>query len=153
MAKKAAGKTMTATKKGQKAEGDGENVAGYFRAIFLEKPKLLKGRSNEELLDRWLADHPDEKEVPKRIKAILSNTKGVLRKKPRKKPSRKKTQERPAESVQEAAAPAADQGLENLEEQIDDCMTLAKTLDREGLDGVIHLLRQARNAVVWKLGQ
>jgi hypothetical protein len=155
MAKYAAGKTGTATKKGQKAEGDGENVAGYFRAIFLESPKLLKGRSNEELLKRWLADHPDEQEVPNRIKAILSNTKGVLRKKLRKKPGRKKTQEQPAEpvAVQEAAAPAADQRLEQLEEQIDDCMSMAKNLDRDGLKSVIHLLRRARNAVVWKLGQ
>jgi hypothetical protein len=36
---------------------------------------------------------------------------------------------------------------------IDDCLTAAKKMDREGLDDVIRLLRNARNGVVWKLGQ
>ena len=40
-----------------------------------------------------------------------------------------------------------------MEEQIDDCLALAKRLDREGLGGVIHLLRRARNAIILKLGQ
>jgi hypothetical protein len=40
-----------------------------------------------------------------------------------------------------------------LEEQIDECLTLGKRLDREGLRGVLVLLRRARNEVVWKLGQ
>jgi hypothetical protein len=44
-------------------------------------------------------------------------------------------------------------GLEALEEQIDECLTFAKRLDREGLQDVIVLLRRARNAVVWKAGQ
>jgi DNA-binding MurR/RpiR family transcriptional regulator len=44
------------------------------------------------------------------------------------------------------------QGLEALEEQIDDCLTVAKHMDRDALDDVIRLLRNARNAVVWKLG-
>jgi hypothetical protein len=47
----------------------------------------------------------------------------------------------------------ASRGLEQLGEQIDDCLTAAKVLDREGLEHVIRLLRQARNEVVWKLGQ
>ena len=46
-------------------KGDGESIQGYFRRIFKEKPKLLRERSNKPLLDRWLADHPGEKEVPK----------------------------------------------------------------------------------------
>ena len=44
-------------------------------------------------------------------------------------------------------------GLESLEEQIDECLTLAKNLDREGLSSVINLLRRARNEVVWKIGE
>jgi hypothetical protein len=43
--------------------------------------------------------------------------------------------------------------LEALEEAIDDCLTLARNFDREGLADVITLLRKARNAVVWKGGQ
>ena len=44
-------------------------------------------------------------------------------------------------------------GLDALEEQIDECLTLAKNLDREGLANVISLLRRARNEVVWKMGE
>jgi hypothetical protein len=136
---------------------NGENVSAYFKPILLENPKLLKGKSNQELLNRWLADHPEETEVPDRIKAILSNLKSVLRKKLRKKPGRKKTEEHVVETVvvMEPAEPvdAAEVALESLEEQIDDCMSVAKSMDREGLDEVIRLLRRARNAVVWKLGQ
>lgn len=137
--------------------GDGASVSGYFRAIFKEHPSLLKARSNEELLQRWLADHPDEKEVPGRVKNSLSNLKSVLRKKLRKKTDREKKPEEPIRATpadESAPSPTtASPNLESLEEQIDDCLTMAKNLDREGLESVIHLLRRARNEVVWKLGQ
>jgi len=44
-------------------------------------------------------------------------------------------------------------GSISLEEQIDDCLALAKEMDREGLVSVIALLRRARNEVVWKMGE
>src|SRR4051794_37928307 len=53
----------------------------------------------DELLKRWLADHPGETEMPKNVKAILSNLKSVLRSKGRKKTAK-------AEKVA-AALPAA----------------------------------------------
>jgi hypothetical protein len=40
-----------------------------------------------------------------------------------------------------------------LEERIDDCLSLSKSLDRDGLGDVIVLLRRARNEAVWKMGQ
>jgi hypothetical protein len=54
-----------------------------------------------------------------------------------------------------AASPtrAAATLLESLEVQIDECMTFARGLDREGLDEIIARLRRARNEVVWKSGQ
>src|SRR5689334_6049997 len=58
----------------------GESVGGYFRKVFEENPKLLDAPSNEALLQRWLQDHPDQKEVPSRVKANLANIKSVLRK-------------------------------------------------------------------------
>jgi hypothetical protein len=137
--------------------GDGESVSGYFRAIFKKHPSLLKARSNEELLQRWLADHPDEKEVPGRVKNSLANLKSVLRKKLRKRTGRSKGPEEPISAMptdEIATLPTtASPNLETLEEQIDDCLTWAKSLDREGLESVINLLRRARNEVVWKLGQ
>jgi hypothetical protein len=47
---------------------------------------------------------------------------------------------KPADGAPKKAA----RSLEPLEEQIDDCLNLAKHLDREGLAHVIQLLRRAR---------
>jgi hypothetical protein len=136
------------------ARSNEETVSGYFRKIFAENPKLLRGRSNQELLDRWLKDHPGQKEVPAKVKANLSNVKSVLRKKMRKGGRPKKVVDASAQS----AAPVAPgdtraSRLEQLEEQIDDCLSLAKSVDRARLAHVISLLRQARNVVVWHEGK
>ena len=144
----------TAAKKGRAAEGG--TLTGYFRKILLENPKLLKTRSNQELLDRWLADHPDQKAVPDNVKSAVSNAKGALRQKLRKrKGGRPKAEQPPAaagngEPQKPKATPRV---LERLEERIDDCLALAKHIDREGLEAVIKLLRRARNEVVWMIGQ
>jgi hypothetical protein len=134
------------------AAGPVESVSGYFKQIFKERPDLLNSGSNQALFERWLQDHPGEKAVPNRVKNILSNLKSVLRKKRRRKSGRKKAAELPTlVAPQASTVPTAK--LESLEEQIDDCLTLAKRLDREGLADIILLLRRARNGVVWKIGQ
>ena len=139
---------------GRKSGQGGESISGYFRKIFEAHPKLLKGRSNEELLRRWLADHPGQTEVPQTVKNNLANVKSVLRKKLRK-GGRPKVEQTGAVAVAvEVSKPKiATRSLEALEEQIDECLSFAKRLDREGLEDVIGLLRRARNAVVWKTGQ
>jgi hypothetical protein len=138
------------------ADSTSEGVAPYFRPIFEANRKLLKTRSNKELLERWLADHGGYKEVPKNVKSGLANLKSVMRKSLRSR--RKKKADATATSVAKPAASPflsknrADTKLEKLEMLIDDCLTMAKVLDREGLDHVIKDLRRARNEVVWKLG-
>jgi hypothetical protein len=155
MARSAAakGKGTNGKPASQAAGKQEENVSGYFRKIFNENPKLLKGRSNEELLKRWLTDHPGHKEVPPKVKNNLANVKSILRKKMRKRGGRPKA-EQPVTAAGEVARPkAGTKRLEALEEQIDECLDRAKRLDRAGLDDVIGLLRRARNQVVWKAGQ
>jgi hypothetical protein len=49
-----------AKQKAAKASTESESMQGYFKRILKEDPKLLKGRSNEELLNRWKADHPGQ---------------------------------------------------------------------------------------------
>jgi hypothetical protein len=141
--------------KANTANGKGESMAGYFRAIFKAQPKLLGERSNEPLLTQWLADHPDHSEVPDAVKASLSNTKSVLRSKKRKKKAVKHAEpvQNGVEMVHVKAPAVKVKGLEALECQIDECLSVARNMDREGLDDVISLLRKARNAVVWKMGQ
>jgi hypothetical protein len=125
----------------------GESIGGYFRKVFEENPKLLDAPSNESLLQRWLQDHPDQKEVPSNVKSNLANIKSVLRKKRREGTAAQSA--RPARAI----ARTANSELETLEEHIDEGLTLAKNIDREGLASVIALLRRARNEVVWKMGQ
>src|ERR1700726_49698 len=75
----------------------GETVSGYFRRVFGENPKWLATRSNDEVLARWLKDHPGETEVPEKVRQNLSNVKSVLRKADRKKPGRPKKESLSAE--------------------------------------------------------
>jgi hypothetical protein len=138
----------------QTPSNNGESIAGYFRKVFAETPKLLKTGSNAKLLERWIADHPGAKEVPQSAKYNLANLKSLLRSKKRK---RRKAN---AAAAEIAAAPVAvavkkpkPPVLETLEEQIDDCLTEARHIDKDGLEDLIRLLRKARNAVVWKIGQ
>jgi hypothetical protein len=138
--------------------GEGETTSGYFRRIIRENPKLLKKGSNAALLERWLKDHPGEKEVPKNVQAILHNLKSFLRKR-RRQLRADKAQTAPdavAATAPASSAPAAprrtEKGLAQLEDQIDDCLASARGLDREGLSGVIELLRRARNQVVRQAG-
>jgi hypothetical protein len=138
-------------------EPQAESVAGYFRKVFRENPKLLKERSNDELYRRWLADHPGHEEVPAKVKTGLQNIKSVLRAKRGKK---KAAKQGPATAQPQAPAALSPQaprrlpvkGLQQLEEQIDEVLGLARGLDREGLQDVIAILRRARNAVVRRGG-
>jgi hypothetical protein len=136
-------------------------VAPYFRPIFEQNPKLLRTRSNKEVLERWLADHPGHKSVPNNVKTGLANLKSVMRKKMRKRRGRKAQADvatgTTAAVAKSGVAPMlsrnrADAKLEQLEMQIDECLMSAKVLDPQNLDDVIKHLRRARNLVVWKLG-
>jgi hypothetical protein len=141
----------------KKPEG---TVSGYFRKVFAERPDWLGEKSNDPTLARYREDHgmAPGAEIDKKIKQNLANIKSVLRKKGRKKRGRPK-KVAVAMTAAVAAAPVAVvkkapvSKLDALEESIDDCLTTAKSIDRDGLHDVIMLLRRARNAVVWKIGQ
>jgi hypothetical protein len=147
----AKGKQTTNAAGQDNGQPEGENISGYIRRLFGENPKWLAARSNDEILARWLKDHPGETEVPERVKKNLSNVKSLLRQAQGKKPGKPKQESQPAGPT--AAPRSAVRGLETLEEQLDECLTLAKNLDREALSSVINLLRRARNEVVWKMGE
>jgi hypothetical protein len=135
--------------------GKGETIAGYFRKIFAENPKYLKGRSNAELLRRWQEDHPDQP-VTDSVKNSLANLKSVLRKKGRKRRGKRTAEETAGTAMAMPAVAAESQpgaDLERLELAIDDCITLARELDVDRLDDVINSLRRARREVVWLMGE
>ena len=57
--------TEAATGK-ENGQPEGETISGYFRQVFKENPKWLEGRSNDEVLARWLKDHPGERKCQRR---------------------------------------------------------------------------------------
>ena len=145
-----------------KRKGNAPSVSGYFRTVFAERPEWLGEKSNDPILARYREDHniAPGGEIDKKIKQNLANLKSVLRKQGRKKKRGRPRKEVAASSAVHvvAVAPVAAKKtptnkLDTLEESIDDCLTAAKSLDHEGLHDVIVLLRRARNAVVWKIGQ
>jgi hypothetical protein len=134
----------------KKSKKNGESQSGYFRRIFNEHPEWLFEKSNNAILARYRADHniPETQDVAKNIRNNLANLKSNLRKKER---------QRDGRLGRRSGAMASSQGgarrLEVLEEQIDECLTLAKNIDRTRLESVIKHLRAARNNVVWLTGQ
>ena len=89
--------TTEAATEQENGQPGGETISGYFRQVFKDNPKWLEGRSNDEVLARWLKDHPGEKEVPKKVKQNLSNVKSILRQAERKKSGAPKKESLPAE--------------------------------------------------------
>jgi uncharacterized protein (UPF0147 family) len=122
------------------------SISAYFREVFQKHPEWLKGKSNQAVLSQYRTDHSigTDAEIPKNIRNNLANLKSILR---------KKSRGRTGTSSIKVSATASATKLEALEELIDECLTQAKTLDREGLHNVIRNLRSARNEVVWKMGQ
>jgi hypothetical protein len=145
---------------------NGNSIQGYFRQLLADHPDWVEMRSNDPIFKKWLADHPGFTEVPQGVKNGLSNVKSALRNKVR---TVKKARGRPRNVVtpagpSTASAPVAARApvvskvhkvdaLEALEEQIDDCLSVAKRLGKEDLQQVIIYLRRARNAVVLKMGE
>jgi hypothetical protein len=135
------------------ATAEGETTSGYFRRIFREDRSLLKQGSNAAVFDRWLKDHPGQKEVPDNVKAILHNVKSTVRNKRKQKRAEKAEATAAAPAVLSlAVAHSTVKSLGRLEEEIDDCLMLARGMDREGFAEVIDLLRNARNQVVRQAG-
>jgi hypothetical protein len=133
------------------SKSDGTSKYAYFKQLFEQHPELLEGRQNDAILDHYRADHGIAAgvEVDKSVKSSMANLKSISRRKVRNTPAASKN------SSASAATPKVRPGgkLEHLEEMIDDCLTTARNLDRDGLKEVLHLLRRARNEIVWKLGQ
>jgi hypothetical protein len=127
------------------------SISGYFRELIEANPHLLNGpNTNAQLLERYQTAHPSAK-ISTSIKANLANVKSMMRRNKRHRAGIKASPR--IFGAQAARAFVGARGMEGLEEYIDECLTIAKNLDREGLDHVIRLLRTARNEVVWKQGK
>lgn len=150
-----AGTSSSESAGGQTKSSGDEPISPYFRKLLEKRPDLVKNRSNEEIYDIWLTDHPGHKEVPTKVRNILSNIKSQLRNK--KKRGRKRKAKAKAAATNGAVArgvvkSTSTRSLEKLEEMIDDCLSLARNEAPQELETVIQHLRKARNQVVRKMG-
>jgi hypothetical protein len=132
----------------KKRRGTGENMSAYFRKVFAAKPQWLQQKSNDDVVARYRADHSmgPNVDVGTSVKQTMANVKSILRKEAK---GKTKSKAGATGMAQATGKPH----LETLEELIDDCLVTARGLGKEELEHVIRLLRRARNAVVWKLGQ
>jgi hypothetical protein len=123
--------------------------------VFRERPQWLREQSNDLVLARYREDHGLGADQPldPSVRTNLANIKSKLRREGNA-PAGVRAPGRWGRVRQgSAAAGRATDRMTQLEEQIDDCLALAKHLDRSGLEQVIALLRRARNEVVCKAGQ
>jgi hypothetical protein len=120
-----------------------------------ERPELLDAEgSNAILMEAWDRAHPNQTpNERKRAQQNLANLKSLLRRK-----RKQRRGGRPKAVVvletnnQPKVANVSRPHLELLEENIDDCLILAKRLEPTSLASVIKKLRSARNEVVWMIG-
>jgi hypothetical protein len=132
----------------------GQGLGAYFRGVFQERPHWLHEKSNDLMLVRYREDHglSSDQALAPSVRNTLANLKSKMRREERE-GGAALGRDAPRAPERFAELPPDNDPLTQLEEQIDDCLTLARNLGREGFDDVIGYLRRARNEVVWKMGQ
>jgi hypothetical protein len=132
--------------------------SGYFRELFGEHPEWLKEGSNEDVIARWERDHPNQK-MTDRDRQSMANIKSQLRKKAGmvRRRKRRKGKGAAAPVEQPVLAPRRTRSsftvLEKLEGLIDECLSLARQQESEGMQGIMKNLRVARRGVAWEMGE
>src|SRR5262245_25010530 len=113
-------------------EGSGgkQSIRQYWIGLLNEHPAWLSSRSNDRLYKKYLEDHPGEKEVPKNWQQGLSTVKTGLRKDRKKRKKGRTATAAAAENGTHATAvhrkaPRSTHSLEQLEERIDEVLSLA----------------------------
>src|SRR5687767_8884587 len=114
-----------------------ESLFAYFQRIFEENPEWLDAKTNEAAYNRYRADHnlPEGAPLQKKVLNAVANKKSLMKKArdeangaPKKRRRRRRGKQ--AAGVT-ATAPRVSSAMRALEEQLDDCLMSALTLDRE----------------------
>ena len=136
-----------------KKKSKGDSPFTYFRQLFKAHPEWLDQKSNDIVIAKYKEDHKmgEEEQVEKHIKNALANTKSQMRK-----ANRDGKNGAPRKGLNSSAKPTTSKApgtLETLELQIDESLTLARSVDPDGLTPVIKALLRARRELVWQMGQ
>jgi hypothetical protein len=133
------------------------SFASVIRSYYEENPEWLDTASNQDLIERYLKDHPGE-EWSKRHQQGAANEKTKLRKKAGK--VRRRRRKRSGGESENAANESrvirvrTPMGvLEQLELLIDDCLSVAAKQNNPALENTVKHLRVARRSVAWAMGE
>ena len=125
-----------------------KSLAAVFKEYYAEHPEWLEGDGNAKAIAQFEQDHPGRK-ANAQVRQAMYNVKSALKKGEAGAPKRgqKKAAAREmATAAHRTGRPG--QPLAVLEEQIDECMILAKQIGRERMQNVLANLHEARNEVV-----
>ncbi len=126
----------------------GRSLSGSIRQYLTEHPEWLSSSDTKEIVDQYKADHPG-KSVNSKVMQAIYNMKSLMRKGEAGVAKRKQSKATAQRIIQSAAASGKRMApLAMLEEQIDDCMILAKHIGKDTMMDVLTNLHRARNAVV-----
>jgi hypothetical protein len=126
----------------------GRSLAGIIKQYFHDYPEWLAAPETSAVVAQFKKDYPN-KQISKKVMQAIYNTKSTLRKGPTGAAKRKQSKAAAYQVVAAAKkAGTPHSALSTLEEQIDDCLILAKQIGREQLHNVVGHLRAARNTIV-----
>jgi hypothetical protein len=125
------------------------SLAAMFKRYFTEHPEWLQEEGgNAKAIELFEKENPGHVVGPQ-VRQAMYNVKSAMKKGPAgaaKRNAKKRAARDMVVAARVNSRPRAP--LNALEEQIDDCMILAKQIDRERLGRVLDHLHRARNAVV-----
>jgi len=130
------------------AKRKGPSLQGIFKQYFHDHPEWLRTRSNDEIIAQFSKDHP-KIEADNRVKQAMFNAKNHMKKGGKGKRGRKRKVEMINAAIK---APKLGHGaLQILENHVDDCLAMARTVGAESIREVIGHLHRARNMLVLKI--
>jgi len=130
------------------AKRKGPSFLGIFKQYFSDHPEWLRTRSNDDVMAQFSKDHP-KFEADKRIKQAMFNAKNHMKKG---KKGRLGRRQKVAEITAAMKEPQASNGaLQMLENHVDDCLAMARTVGHESIREIINHLHRARNMLVMKI--
>src|SRR5262245_56698903 len=128
----------------------GESLSGWFRQYWRDHPDAVRSKSNDEVVDAWKSAHPG-RSVSDRERQAMANTKSSVKKelgiRRRRRRKAGAVAAAPGKGPRGPRANAVGGGLEQLELNIDRCLSVARGYeDRdEDMQKVVRHLRIARN--------
>lgn len=125
-----------------------KSLAAVFKQYYAEHPEWLEGDGNAKAVAQFEQDHPG-RQANSQVRQAMYNVKSALKKGETGASTKahKKTSSREMMAAVHRTT-RANEPLSLLEEQIDDCMSLAKLIGKERMQNVLISLHRARNEVV-----